>query len=67
MDAKVEKAIVGWLNRELDGYVRECGSDYRAYITEDAIGEFVGWDASEEEKDEVSELCRKFLNGEYGK
>ena len=32
--------IKAWVARELAGYMRECGGDYRSYMREDGVAEF---------------------------
>ncbi|PUZ28642.1 hypothetical protein DCC81_03930 [Chitinophaga parva] len=54
--------IKAWVNRELAGYMREFGSDYRTYIREDGVGEFAA-DGSEDLKEAVAGYITRVIMG----
>ena len=55
--------IKAWVQREMAGYMRECGSDYRSYMREDGVADFAP-DGPDDLKEAVSNYITEVILGE---
>jgi len=52
-----------WVHRELAGYMRECGSQYRSYMRQDGVADFAS-DGPEDLKEAVSDYITEVITGD---
>lgn len=53
-----------WINRELAGYITECGSEYRSYLIEDVVSDISSKSGRPDLKEEIADIARSILNGD---
>lgn len=53
-----------WINRELNGYIKECASEYRSYMIEDVVSDISSKSGRQDLKQEIADIARMILNGD---
>lgn len=65
LSEETKSKLKTFVNSKEREYREECGSDFKTYLIEDAIGEIIGYDKDkEEDREEAGSFIYKVLNGD---